>query len=225
MVKTKKRPVSVSAVAVDIVIFSMRDSELNVLLLQSRKGPFAGKWVLPGGLVTPEETLEESAERHMFAKAGLKNVYFEQLYTFGTVNRDPRNRVVSVAYIVLVPEEFFNPKTNELYGSVEWRAVSDLPKLGYDHNEIVSAAVDRLRSKLTYTNIVYGLLPEKFTLGELQKTYEVILRRKLDKRNFRKKILQTKLLKKSSKKLVGQAYRPAELYSFAKRTPQFAEVV
>lgn len=223
--KIKKQPVSVAAVAVDAVILSIKDERLNVLLLQPKKGPFVGKMVLPGGLVSPKETLEESVERHMFAKAGLEGVYFEQLYTFGQVDRDPRNRVVSVAYITLVPEDFFKPKTNEAYKSIEWHTVSDLPKLGYDHKEIIATALERLKSKLTYTNIVYGLLPKEFTLSDLQNIYEIILGKKLDKRNFRKKILQTKLLKKTAKRLSGQAHRPAELYSFSKRTPQFVEIV
>lgn len=223
--KIKKQPVSVAAVAVDMVIFSIKDEKLNVLLLNAKSGPFAGRWVLPGGLVSPKETLEESVERHILAKTGLKDVYFEQLYTFGRVDRDPRNRVVSVAYMMLVPEGFFEPKTSEVYGSVEWQMVSDLLKLGYDHKEIIATALERLKSRLTYTNIVYGLLPKEFTLSDLQNIYEIILGKKLDKRNFRKKILQTKLLKKTVKKLSGQAYRPAELYSFSKRSPQFVEIV
>ena len=164
MIKTKKQPVSVAAVAVDAVIFSIKDGELNVLLLQAKHGPFAGDWVIPGGLVAPKESIEESVKRHMLAKVGLKDVYFEQLCTFGRVGRDPRNRVVSVAYMVLVPQGFFEPGTSGAYEAVEWRMVSDLPKLGYDHNEIVATALERLRSRITYTNIVYGLLPKEFTL-------------------------------------------------------------
>jgi len=134
-------------------------------------------------------------------------------------------RVVSTAYIILVPYGVFDPKTNEAYSAIQWFPVSALPRLGYDHNKIADTAIERLKAKLTYTNIVYSLMSEEFTLGDLQKTYEIILGKNLDKRNFRKKILQTKLLKKVSKKTAGDAHRPAQLYSFTKRSPQFIEII
>ncbi len=222
----KKTSVSFAAVAVDAVIFTIKDNELNILLIKAKKdSPFPNRWVLPGGLVRPEESLDQAVGRHLLSKAGLKNVFFEQLYTFGDVGRDPRNRVVSTAYMILVPYGTFEPKTNEAYSAIQWFSVYELPRLGYDHNKIADAAAERLKAKLTYTNIVYSLMLDEFTLGDLQKTYEIILGRKLDKRNFRKKILQTKLLKKISKKTLGDAHRPAQLYSFTKRTPQFIEVI
>ena len=200
-----KTSVSFAAVAVDAVIFTIKDGGLNALLIKAKKdSPFPDRWVLPGGLVKPEESLDQAVERHLLSKAGLKNVYFEQLYTFGDIRRDPRSRVVSTAYMILIPYGTFDPKTNEAYSAIQWFPVSALPRLGYDHNKIADTAIERLKAKLTYTNIVYSLMPEEFTLGELQKTYEIILGKNLDKRNFRKKILQTKLLKKYQKKLWGK---------------------
>lgn len=225
MTAVKKQPISVAAVAVDIVIFSIEDKKLKVLLLQSKKGPFTGQWVIPGGLVAPKETLEQSVERHMLAKAGLKDVYFEQLYTFGRIDRDPRGRVVAVAYMILLPSNSFKPKTTSAYSEIKWFAAKNLPRLGYDHEEIIQNAVVRLKGKVGYTNIVYGLLPKEFSLSEIQKIYEAILSRALDKRNFRKKILSLGLLKKASGTTRGEAHRPAQLYSFVKRTPQIIEMI
>jgi len=221
----KKQPISVAAVAVDIAVLTIKDGQLNVLLIKANNSPFPEKWVIPGGLVKPNESIGDAVKRHLLAKTGLKNVYSEQLYTFGKVDRDPRGRVVSVAHFVLIPYGAFEPKTSEAYADIQWFPILKIPKLGYDHNEITETAFERLKAKLEYTNIVYSLMPKEFTLGDLQKTYEIILGKNLDKRNFRKKILQTKLLKKISKKTLGEAHRPAQLYSFAKRSPQFIEVI
>lgn len=221
----KKQPISVAAVAVDVAILTVKDGQLNVLLIKAKSSPFPEKWVIPGGLVAPKESIEDAVKRHLLTKTGLKNVYFEQLYTFGKVDRDPRGRVVSVAHFVLIPYGAFEPKTSEAYADIQWFPILKIPKLGYDHNEIAEAAFERLKAKLEYTNIVCNLLPNEFTLGDLQKIYEIILGKNLDKRNFRKKILQTKLLKKISKKTIGDAHRPAQVYSFAKHTPQFIEII
>lgn len=225
MPSRKKQPMSVAAVAADVAVLTVKDEQLNVLLIKAKSSPFPEKWVIPGGLVRPDESIEDAVKRHLLAKIGMKDVYLEQLYTFGRVDRDPRGRVVSVAYFVLIPYGAFEPKTSEAYADIQWFPILKIPKLGYDHNEIAKAAFERLKAKLEYTNIVCNLLPKEFTLPELQKMYEIILDKKIDKRNFRKKILQTKLLKKSPKKTIGEAHRPAQVYSFAKRTPQFIEII
>jgi len=212
-------------IATDVVILTVINGQLKILLIKMKKAPFAGCWAAPGGLVKPNESVEASAKRHLQNKTGMKNVYLEQLYTFGQVNRDPFGRVVSVAYFALIPGTGLKLKTTREFKDVKWFLVDDLPKLAYDHKKMVECAINRLRAKLEYTNIVYSLLPNEFSLSELQKTYEIILGRKLDKRNFRKKILSLNLIVKTRKKTVGEAYRPAILYRFIKKSPQIIEIL
>lgn len=214
-----------AAVAVDVVIFTVLGSELKVLLLELQEEPFAGKWALPGGLVKLVESLDDAARRHLKTKAGLENIFLEQLYTFGAVDRDPKGRVISVAYFALVPEGRFEPQTSPRYKQITWQAVNSLPELAYDHRLIITTATERLRNKLGYTNIAYSLLPDEFTLSQLQSVYETILGKSLDKRNFRKKILVVGLLKELAKKTTGQPSRPAQLYEFASRQPTVVEIL
>ena len=211
--------------AVDIVIFTIKDEELKVLLIKMKKEPFTKMWAVPGGLVKVDESLDFSAKKHLFNKTGVKDIYLEQLYTFGEVERDPLGRVISTAYFALIPGDGLELKTTEEYEDVQWFSIKDLPKLAYDHKEIISKAERRLKAKLSYTNIVYGLLPSEFTLTELQKTYEIILGETIDKRNFRKKILSLNLIKKTDKQTVGESSRPAAYYKFIKRTPQIIEIL
>jgi len=208
-----------AVIATDVVIFTVQEGQLKVLLIQMKKPPFTGRWAAPGGLVKPDESVESSAKRQLLAKTGVRNIYLEQLYTFGEVNRDPFGRVVSVAYFALIPYGGFQLQTTKEYEDVAWFPVKILPRLAYDHREIIRYAIERLKSKLEYTNVVYSLLPREFTLSELQGLYEIILDKKLDKRNFRKRVLSLPLLKKLGKKRGGDANRPAELYSFVRRKP------
>ncbi len=214
-----------AVVAVDVVLLSVIDHRLKVLLIKLKEEPFAGSWALPGGLVAQNETLEQSAQRHLRDKAGAAHIHLEQLYTFGDPNRDPLGWVVSVAYLALVPQYQFAPKTSDRYSAIEWHDIEKLPQLAYDHKLIITKAHDRLRSKLEYTNIAYSLLPKEFTLGELQKLYESILCHELDKRNFRKKLISLDILKKLGKIKEGEANRPAQLYSFSKQSPQVVEIL
>jgi 8-oxo-dGTP diphosphatase len=214
-----------AVIATDVVIFTIYKGALRVLLIQMKKAPFTRKWAVPGGLVRGDESVDQAAQRLLFEKAAVKNVYLEQLYTFGKVTRDPFGRVVSVAYFALVSEEKVTLQTTKEYFSIGWHDVRKLPPLAYDHKEVISLAVERLQNKLEYTNIIYSLMPEKFTLGELQHVYEIILGKSVDKRNFRKKILSLKLVRKLKKKQQGQANRPAELFSFVQRTPRIVEIM
>ena len=167
-----------AAVAVDVAVFTVRDGSLHVLLAQARSGPFAGWWALPGGRVGEEESLDEAAARELPAPTAARDVYLEQLYTFGQPRRDPRGRVVSVAYVGLVADpERVSGAAPDKYAGVAWHPVSRLPPLAYDHAAVVRLAVTRLRAKLQYTNLAYTLLPPSFTLGELQSLYEAILGR------------------------------------------------
>jgi 8-oxo-dGTP diphosphatase len=184
------------------------------------KDPFQGFWALPGGLVKPIETVDSSAKRNLYRILEMEDVYLEQLYTFGEIDRDPSGRVVSVAYFALIPDSESQLKSTAHNGSINWFPVSSLPELAYDHDEMIRVAVERLRAKLTYTNIMYCLLPKAFTLSELQKHYEIILRKNLDKRNFRKKVMSLNLVKRTEKKTHGKAHRPANLYQFSKRKPE-----
>lgn len=213
-------------VAVDVAVFTVRDDALQVLLVQTAGGPFAGAWALPGGLVHDDETLDAAATRELFAHTGVHDVYLEQLYTFGSPDRDPHARVVSVAYVGLVPptgrlaELVANPK----YTRTTWWPAHRLPPLAYDHRDVVRTAVERLRAKLRYTNLVYTLVPSSFTLTELQTVYEAILARRLDRRNFRKKLLASGLVADLARQRRG-AHRPAVLYRFRRRRPMTVAIL
>ena len=198
---------------VDCVVFGLDDGELKVLLVSRGINPFKGFWALPGGFVRVEETLDDAARRELREEAGLTNIFLEQLYTFGAVNRDPRERIVSVAYYALVKSSDFETKAASDATEARWFPVSKLPKLAFDHAEILDVALNRLRGKLRYQPIGFELLPQKFTLSHLQHLYEAVLGITLDKRNFRKKILGYSLLIALREKTEG-AHRPAQLYRF-----------
>jgi len=211
-------------VAVDVVVFTIDAGRLLALLVKIKTGPHAGHWAFPGGLVGLGESVEEAARRELLEKTGVSDIFLEQLYTFGEPDRNPIQRVVSVAYFALVPHRgrFLRPGTK--YAGIGWYPVKDLPRLAYDHNDLAATALQRLRSKLGYTNIAWSLLPESFTLAELQEVCEVILGRSLDRRNFRKKVLSLGLLRALSVKRRGP-HRPAQLYAFRSREPVISEIL
>jgi 8-oxo-dGTP diphosphatase len=211
-------------VAVDTVLFTIVEGTLKTLLVNIKKGVFVGRWAFPGGLVQVGEPLDEAARRELYEKTGVQDLYLEQLYTFGDARRDPTAHTVSVAYFALVPSFSQALRSGEKYADVGWFPVRALPKLAYDHNTIAAYALQRLQAKLGYTNIVYSLLPPEFTLAELQDIYEVILDQKLDRRNFRRKIMDLGLLKPLQKTRRG-AHRPAMLYAFTRRSPMNVEVL
>lgn len=213
-----------AVIATDVVILTIEEGDLKVLLIKMKKAPFQKHWAVPGGLVRGDESLDDSARRHLASKTGLKNLYLEQLAAFGEPKRDPFGRVVSVAYFALIPVGTRELKTTEEYGGVAWFPIKHLPSLAYDHKEIIMEALARLKAKLEYTNIVYGFMPPEFTLTEIQRVYEIILNRPLDKRNFRKKVLELKLIVVAKGKRSG-AYRPAQLYRFKERKQVFVEVL
>ena len=211
-------------VAVDVVIFTIADGELQALLVEVKSGPFAGRWAFPGGLVPVGEAPDVTAKRELSSQTGIGDVYLEQLRTFGDPKRDPQAHVVSVAYFALVASKGEGQADNPKYRRMQWGPVRDLPSLAYDHNLLAQCALERLRSKLAYTNIVYSLLPREFTLGELQDIYEIIIGRPLDRRNFRKKILALGLLRPLRRQRRGR-HRPAQLYTFARREPMNVEML
>lgn len=206
------------ALAVDNVLFTIKDSKLNVLLIQIGSGPYENKWALPGGLVAEREGLDAAATRLLASKANISDLYLEQLYTFGDPNRDSRGNVVSVAYFSIVfDSSTVKLKTLPYYKGIEWFSVDNLPALAFDHKKIIEYAHKRLKSKLGYTNIAYNFLPVEFTLTELQKVYEIVLGKSLDKRNFRKKMDVLGILKDTNKVRSDVAHRPARLYKFKRR--------
>ena len=213
-------------VAVDVAVFTLRDGVLCVLLVAVRHGPFAGWWALPGGRVQPDESLDAAAARELSLQTGLPDIYLEQLYTFGHPTRDPQSRTVSVAYVALIEHggRFEDAPAGEKYTEVRWWPADRLPALAYDHAAVVEQGAARLRAKLTYTNLVYTLLPPRFTLSDLQASYEGILGRRLDRRNFRKKVLSTALLRRVPGVRRG-AHRPAALYAFRKREPMLITIL
>lgn len=186
------------------------------MLVERAEPPFRGRWSIPGGFLLRGESLEEAALRVLHEKAGVEDAYMEQLYTFGEPRRDPRARVITVAYFALIPCEDLNQPESQKIADIAWSPVDRLPRLAFDHKEIVEYAVKRLRAKVGYSNIVYGLMPGQFRLSELQAMYEIIIDDKLDKRNFRKKMLATGLLQETGQKELRGAHRPARLYQFKK---------
>jgi 8-oxo-dGTP diphosphatase len=203
-------------VTVDIVILTIQDQQLKVLLVKRGIPPFEKQYALPGGFVLHNESLEDAALRELREETGTIDVYLEQLYTFGAPDRDPRGRVVTVAYYALVP-----PGNSPLVAGTDaaearWVAVKDIPKLAFDHRKIVDTAITRLRNKLEYTTVGFELLPRKFTLAQLQEMYEIILAKPLDKRNFRRKIEGIGLLK-ALDEWHRTGRKPARLYTFAKK--------
>lgn len=206
-----------AALAVDCVVFGLSESDLKVLLIQRKIAPFQLAWALPGGFVRLEETLDAAARRELAEEAGVTDVYLEQLYTFGDLNRDPRERVVTVAYYALakLSDHRIQAATDAM--GVGWYSLDDLPKLAFDHQHIVEMARDRLRGKVRYAPIGFELLPPRFSLTQLQRLYEIILGTDLDKRNFRKKILSLDLLVETDEVEQGVRHRAARLYRFDRR--------
>ena len=202
------------ALTVDCVIFGLDEEGLKVLLIKRGLEPFRGRWALPGGFVRTNETVDAAARRELQEETGLQRVFLEQLYTFGEIERDPRERVVTVAYYALVNLRDHQLKAATDAENAAWFDAGDLPRLAFDHHAIVKVALARLKSKVRYCPIGFELLPRKFTLSQLQRLYETILERPLDKRNFRKKVLQLGVLEELDEVEQDVAHRAARLYRF-----------
>lgn len=207
MTYTYKHPHA--AVTTNVVIFTVLDAKLRLLLVRREREPFKGYWALPGGFIALEEDLTASALRALERETGMTGVYLEQLYTFGRPDRDPRERVITVAYYALVPSGRLALRND---GNVGWFGLDALPALALDHQEIVAIAAERLKAKLDYSTLAFQFLSEQFTLSELQAVYEIILRERLDKRNFRKQMLSLDLLQESGTEKRQGSHRPAKLY-------------
>ncbi len=208
------------ALTVDAVVFGLDDEDLKILLIRRDLEPFQGKWALPGGFVRVEESLEEAVRRELQEETGVAQLFLEQLYTFGDVDRDPRERVVTVAYYALVKLSDHRVKAATDARDAAWFAVSEARGLAFDHDRIVATALERLKGKVRYQPIGFELLPPQFTLSQLQRLYETILEKSLDKRNFRKKILSMDLLVALEEVQKDVAHRAARLYRFDRKKYQ-----
>lgn len=202
------------SVTVDVVIFTLKDKELHVLLVKRKRWPFENCWAIPGGFVQMDESLDLAARRELEEETGVRDVYLEQLYTFGEPKRDPRTRVISVAYFALIRADTQKLRVSEESSDVEWFPVRLLPgPLAFDHDSILTMALDRLRSKLEYTTLAFQLLPELFSILELKHIYEQILGEPIDKGNFYRKIKDANVLEDTGLRREGRG-RPTALYRF-----------
>ncbi len=205
------------AVTTDCVIFGFDEGELKILLIERAIEPFKGTWALPGGFIDMDEDAETCARRKLKQETCLDHIYMEQLYTFSAVDRDPRYRVVSIAYYALVKLADYHAQAGTDTSNVQWFPLTEIPPLAFDHQEILKVATERLKGKIRYQPIGFELLPERFTLPDLHRLYETVLQTPLDRRNFRKKILNTGLLIDHHEVKGGAPYKAPKIYSFDKR--------
>ena len=211
------------AVTVDTVIFTLRDSRLKVLLVRRGGEPFKGMWAIPGGFVNMDEDLDTAARRELEEETGVSGVYLEQLYTFGAPERDPRERVITVAYYALIPSDRVQLHAATDAVDAAWFSMQDLPALAFDHGDILAMAHQRLADKLGYSSLAFQFLGEAFTLNELQQVYQIILQQDMDKRNFRKWILGQNLIEETGEMRREGAHRPARLYRM--KNPGEVEII
>ena len=205
------------ALTVDCVVFGLDEEDLKVLLIQRNLEPFEGKWAIPGGFIRVGESPEEAARRELYEETGVKNIFLEQLYTFGNPDRDPREHVVTIAYFALVNLSDHKIRAATDSRQAAWFAIDDVPRLAFDHDKILKTAYERLCSKVRYQPIGFELLPEKFPLRQLQNLYEKVLDRPVDKRNFRKKILSMEILEELDEVETDVSHRAARLYRFNRK--------
>jgi 8-oxo-dGTP diphosphatase len=212
-------PVFNSAVSIDCVLFGFDNGELKILLIERNEEPFKDWWALPGNLVGENESVDQSASRILHELTGLSDIYMEQYYTFGEVDRHPQGRVITVAYYAMLRlggDKALKPLTSYAK-KAQWINVKELPKLAFDHQHIFDKGLEKIKRRIKHLPIAFELLQEKFTLTQVQNVYELILGKKLDKRNFRKKILSFGVLKELNEKQKGVSFRAATLYKFDKR--------
>jgi len=212
------------SVTVDIVIFSVIDNDLKVLLIERGVEPFKDKWAIPGGFVQMNESLDEAAQRELIEETGVKDVYLEQLYSFGEINRDPRGRVITISYFALVNADRVKLRASTDVKDVKWFSIKKLPILAFDHKKILDYALKRMKWKFEYTCVGFSLLPKKFKLSELQRLYETVFDKQFDKRNFIKKIHALDILKEEG---IDESvpYRPPTLYSLKNNIKDIVEII
>ncbi len=211
------------AVTTDVAVFTIRDQQLKLLLVQRAGEPYQNMWALPGGFLNIDEDLEVCAKRELEEETGISGVYLEQLYTFGAPNRDPRERIISVTYYALVPSDRLQLKAASDAADAQWFALDQIPPLAFDHQKIITLAHRRLAAKLDYSTIAFQFMPETFTLSELQTVYEILINEQLDKRNFRKKILALKQIEEAGELRRTGNHRPAQVYQL--KNPERVDII
>jgi 8-oxo-dGTP diphosphatase len=205
-------------VAVDAIVFGYQNNQLYVLLIQQKFGTEESYWALPGGLVQGQESLQDAVKRELKEETNVSVNYFEQLFTFGDdVFRDPRNRVISIAYFALVDSSKLKIKADSDAENAQWFKIDAIPSLAFDHSIILTKAIDRLKAKLTYEPIGFDLLPKEFLFSELENLYCTILEKEIDRRNFRKKILSFEIIEETDHFSSVKSGRPAKLFKFNKQ--------
>src|SRR3989344_3922420 len=212
----KERP----SITTDVVIFTIHQNDLKVLLIKRKINPYKDHWALPGGFVKVNESLEDAAKRELVEETGVTedsaDIYLEQLYTFGHLERDPRGRVITVVYMALINSDDVKLHASTDASDAQWFSVSKFPGLAFDHAKIISYALQRIMWKFEYTTVAFSLLPNKFTISQLQRIYEIVFNKKFDKRNFNKKVLSLNILRGEEVKR-DVSYRPPKLYSLKKK--------
>lgn len=211
--------------ATDIVIFNIRNAELKVLLIQMNKAPFIGQWAVPGWFVANDELAETSAHRVLYDATSVTDVHLEQLKLFDGLDRDPKARIVSIWYMAIIKKDDLSIKTSDSYADIDWFWVGELPEMAYDHKEIIDYAHAKLQREIKYSTLIFNLLPDSFTLTELQHVFEIVLDQEFDKRNFRKKILKLNILEDTGEKKTIWTPRPATLYRPISNSVDFVEMI
>ncbi|MDR1055160.1 MAG: NUDIX hydrolase [Prevotellaceae bacterium] len=204
------------SVTSDCIIFGFDGDKIRVLLIERANEPYAGRWAFPGGFLDMDESAEDCAKRELFEETGLKNVFIEQLYTFTQPGRDPRGRVITIAYYALIKQTDYSITAGDDAKQAQWFSLDEIPPLAFDHSRILQAAISRIKGKIRYQPIGFELLNEKFTIPELQRLYEAILGVQLDRRNFHRKIIATGLLIQLDEKKANVSHRAPRYFSFDK---------
>lgn len=204
------------AVTTDCIVFGFDGTKLNLLLINRGIEPYKGSWALPGGFMKIDETAEQGALRELQEETGVKDIYIEQLQAFTAVDRDPRERVMTIAFMAFVRQEKYEVIAGDDAAKAQWFPVNSLPRLAFDHKEIITLALDKLRWKMTYEPLAFRLLNKTFTISQLQTIYEVVFDKKFDRRNFHKKLTSLGYIipTDEQQKTIG---RPSTLYTFDER--------
>lgn len=205
------------SLAIDLVVFGYHEERLSVMLLNRKEAPFRNSWTLPGGFLQMTETFSDTCDRVLKTKLGITNLYLEQLYSFDAVDRDPRGRVISVTYFALVNPTQFEIVAGSMANDVKWFEIKELPQLGFDHDQLYRKALQRLKAKILYNPVGFELLNDQFTLPELHRLYECILDISIDRRNFRRKILESGYILSTGKRKTGLQNRHPDIYLFNKK--------
>lgn len=201
-------------------IFSITNGEFKILLTHKKNDPYKGYWILPGGILSKDQTLEENIEINMSTRIGLTGLTYEQCYCFSNIDRNPSKRQLAVSFVCITDNRTIEVKQQESVEELGWFSIDTLPKLGYDHEEIILKSIEFLKNKIVESTTLKNLYPSDFTLPEIQKMYELLFNVELDRRNFRKKFINSDLIEETGDKNTGANGRPAKLYRFKSKSSE-----